>query len=74
MLVLARRKTESIVINGNIVVTVVSFNNKIVRLGVEAPKDVTVHRQEIQDRIEAERDAAAAEAASDARVVFDVDL
>jgi carbon storage regulator len=56
MLVLARKKNESIVICDNIVVTVVEVRGDKVRLGIEAPKEVTVHRREIYEAIkESER-------------------
>ncbi len=51
MLVLSRKKDESIVIGDNIVVTVVSMEGYKVRLGFDAPKDVTVHRREVYDKI-----------------------
>ena len=51
MLVLSRKKNESIVINDNIVVTVVEVRGNKVRLGIEAPKEVTVHRREVYDAI-----------------------
>lgn len=47
MLVLSRKLGESIVINGNIVVTVVDIDRNKIRLGVVAPKDVPVFRTEI---------------------------
>lgn len=53
MLVLSRKKNESIVIAGDIVITVVEVRGDKVRLGIEAPKDVPVHRQEIHDAIQA---------------------
>ena len=46
MLVLSRKKNESIIINNDIVITVVEIRGDKVRLGIEAPKDVPVHRQE----------------------------
>ncbi len=52
MLVLSREVDESIVINGNVTVTVLRVNGDKVRLGIEAPDDVTVHRKEIHDRIQ----------------------
>lgn len=52
MLVLSRKLNESIVINQNIKITVVEVRGDKVRLGIEAPKDVPVHRQEVQDAIE----------------------
>jgi carbon storage regulator len=53
MLVLSRKKNESIVINNDITITVVEIRGDKVRLGIVAPKDVTVHRQEIYDAIHA---------------------
>ena len=51
MLVLSRKKNESIVISENITVTVVEIRGDKVRLGIVAPKDVPVHRQEVYDAI-----------------------
>jgi carbon storage regulator len=51
MLVLSRKKNESIVINDNVTVTVVEIRGDKVRLGIVAPKDVPVHRQEVFDAI-----------------------
>ena len=47
MLVLSRKKDESIVINNDITIVVVEIRGDKVRLGVEAPKEVPVHRQEV---------------------------
>ena len=52
MLVLSRRENESIVIDGRIEVTIVDIHSKRVRVGITAPEDITVHRKEIQDKIE----------------------
>lgn len=51
MLVLSRKKNESIVINGEVTVTVVEVHGDKVRLGIEAPKEVPVHRREVFDAI-----------------------
>ena len=51
MLVLSRKKNESIIINDDIVVTVVEIRGDKVRLGIEAPKDVSVHRREVYEAI-----------------------
>jgi carbon storage regulator len=51
MLVLSRKKNESIVINNDITIVVVEIRGDKVRLGVEAPKEVPVHRREIFDAI-----------------------
>ena len=52
MLVLSRKKNESIIINDNITVTVIEIRGDKVRLGIEAPKDVTVHRREVYEAIQ----------------------
>ena len=52
MLVLSRKKDESIIINDHIRVTVVEIRGDKVRLGIDAPKDVTVHRQEVYEAIQ----------------------
>lgn len=51
MLVLSRKQNEKIVINENITLVVVEIRGDKVRLGIEAPKEVKVHRQEIYDAI-----------------------
>ncbi len=51
MLVLSRKKNESIIINDNIIVMVVEIRGDNVRLGFDAPKDVPIHRQEVYDAI-----------------------
>jgi len=53
MLVLSRKKNESIVIRDDIVITVVEVRGDKVRLGIEAPREVAVHRREIYDAIKA---------------------
>ena len=58
MLVLSRKKNESIVINDDITIVVVDIRGDKVRLGVEAPKEVPVHRREVFDAIH-RKDAAA---------------
>ena len=58
MLVLSRKKNESIVINNDITIVVVEIRGDKVRLGVEAPKEVPVHRREVYDAIR-RNDAAA---------------
>ncbi len=51
MLVLSRKKNESIIINNDITIVVVEIRGDKVRLGVEAPKEVPVHRQEVYEAI-----------------------
>jgi len=52
MLVLSRKKDQSIIINDQIRVIVVEIRGDKVRLGIEAPKDVSVHRREVYDAIQ----------------------
>lgn len=51
MLVLSRKKNESIVINDDITIVIVEIRGDKVRLGVEAPKEIPVHRREVYDAI-----------------------
>ncbi len=51
MLVLSRKKNETIVIKDDITITVVDIRGDKVRLGIDAPKDVPVHRREVYDAI-----------------------
>ena len=60
MLILARRVNERIVIGDNIVVSVVEVRGDQVKLGIEAPRDVKVFRQEVYDAIQEENRRAAA--------------
>lgn len=60
MLVLSRKKNESIVINSDITVTVVEIRGDKVRLGIVAPKEVPVHRQEVYDAIHGDKSNAPA--------------
>jgi carbon storage regulator len=62
MLVLSRKKNESIVINNDITVTVVEIRGDKVRLGIVAPKEVPVHRQEVFDAIHGKEGAPPAPA------------
>lgn len=55
MLVLSRKKNESIVIDGRIVVTVVEIKGDKVRLGIAAPAEVPVHRSEVFEAIRQEQ-------------------
>jgi carbon storage regulator len=53
MLVLSRKKNESIIVDDNIVITVVEIRGDKVRLGIEAPREVAIHRSEVRDAIAA---------------------
>lgn len=52
MLVLSRKKNESIIVNNNVSIVVVEIRGDVVRLGVEAPKDISVNRREVHERIQ----------------------
>lgn len=68
MLVLSRHRDESIMIGDNIVITVVDVRGDKVRLGIDAPTDIPVHRQEVYDAIQREKNAK-----KDASTVSDSD-
>ena len=59
MLVLSRHRDESIIIGDNIVITVVDVRGDKVRLGIDAPTDIPVHRQEVYEAIQRENAKAA---------------
>jgi len=54
MLVLSRQRDESIIINDNVVVTVVDIRGDKVRLGIDAPNEIPVHRREVYEAIQRE--------------------
>lgn len=57
MLILSRRLNEKLVIGENITVTLLGIQGNQARIGIDAPKDISVHREEIFLRIQAENDA-----------------
>lgn len=59
MLVLSRKRSESVVIDENIVVTVIEVRGDKVRLGIQAPRDVPVHRSEVLASIQKDDPVAA---------------
>ncbi len=65
MLVLSRKKNESIVINDDITIVVVEIRGDKVRLGVEAPKEVPVHRREVYDAIKRSEESRSGESSPD---------
>lgn len=55
MLVLSRQKDESIIIGDNVEIVIVDVRGEKVRLGITAPKDITVHRKEVYEAIQREK-------------------
>ena len=55
MLVLSRQKDESIMIGDNVEITIVDVRGDKVRLGITAPRDISVHRREVYDAIQREK-------------------
>jgi carbon storage regulator len=70
MLILTRRVGETVMIGNEVTVTVLGVKGNQVRIGVNAPKDVAVHREEIYERIKREQDQDPA-GASVAKIVDD---
>lgn len=57
MLILTRRVQEALIINDNVTITVLSVKGNQVRLGIDAPRDVEVHREEIYHRVKAAKNS-----------------
>ncbi len=65
MLILTRRVGETVMIGNDVTVTVLGVKGNQVRIGVNAPKDVAVHREEIYERIKREEDGQSPSGASE---------
>jgi carbon storage regulator len=55
MLILTRKPNERIVIGDNVYVHILSVNGNQIRIGIDAPKEITIHREEIYNRIKKEK-------------------
>jgi carbon storage regulator len=71
MLILTRRVGETVMIGNEVTVTVLGVKGNQVRIGVNAPKDIAVHREEIYERIKREEDHDGSSPGSIAKVVDD---
>lgn len=72
MLVLSRQRDESIIIGDNVVVTIVDVRGDKVRLGIDAPVEIPVHRREVYEAIQRENRRASQISTDDARGVGDI--
>ena len=69
MLVLSRQRDQSIMIGDNIVITIVDVRGDKVKLGIEAPREISVHRQEVYEAIQRENRQAALLKPEDVRLL-----
>ena len=69
MLVLSRQRDESIIIGDNVVVTIVDIRGDKVRLGIDAPSEIPVHRREVYEAIQRENLRASQLDPKDARMI-----
>ena len=73
MLVLTRKKGESIVIQNNIVLTVLSVEGDVLKIGISAPKEIDIYRKEIFDAIQQNNQSAAMDIEAIRNVMLDLD-
>jgi carbon storage regulator len=65
MLILTRRAGETVMIGSDVTITVLGVKGNQVRIGINAPKDVAVHREEIYERIQSEKTGQGAGASTE---------
>jgi len=71
MLVLSRHRDESIIIGDDVVITIVDIRGDKVRLGIDAPQDIPVHRREVYEAIQRENQKAVKMKPADAHPLAD---
>ncbi|QSQ10408.1 Translational regulator CsrA [Koleobacter methoxysyntrophicus] len=72
MLVLTRKSGQKIIIGDNIRIAVLEIQGDQVRIGIQAPRDITIHREEIYEEIQKENKAAIAVNTDDLNIVLDI--
>jgi carbon storage regulator len=72
VLVLTRRGGESVMVGDEVVITVLDVRGDVVRLGIKAPRSITVHREEIYRELQAANRAAASPSESAVRTLADL--
>lgn len=69
MLVLTRRSGESVMIGDDVIITVLEARGDVIRLGIQAPRDVQVHREEVYRELQASNREAASPTQDEVRAV-----
>ena len=72
MLVLTRRAGESVMIGNDVIITVLEARGDVIRLGIQAPRDIQVHREEVYRELQAANREAASPTADAVRAVTEM--